>query len=104
MVLFRRARWLAGAWLVVWVPLYTITWGPRNFLNLCDVAMLLTCVGVVRGSALLLSSQALPSFLIGGLWVADVGARLIGGKHLLGGTEYMFDGRFPLAVRLMSLF
>ena len=38
------------------------------------------------------------------LWGMDAGARLVTGRHLFGGTEYMWDGRVPLAVRLLSLF
>ena len=30
--------------------------------------------------------------------------RVDGGRYVFGGTEYLFDGKFPLAVRLMSLF
>ncbi|MBM3801647.1 MAG: hypothetical protein FJW26_04960 [Acidimicrobiia bacterium] len=29
---------------------------------------------------------------------------LLTGKHLLGGTEYLWDAHFPLAVRLLTLF
>src|SRR2546423_711329 len=38
-------RWAAAAWLAVWIPAYASVWGPRNFLLLCDVAVLLTCGG-----------------------------------------------------------
>src|SRR5207253_2665355 len=34
-------RWAAAAWLAVWIPAYASVWGPRNFLLLCDVAVLL---------------------------------------------------------------
>jgi hypothetical protein len=52
----------------------------------------------------LLSSQAVSVIVIDGLWALDAGARLVTGRHLIGGTEYMWDVRYPLAVRLMSLF
>lgn len=90
--------------MVVWVPSYALTWGWRNFLSLCDVAMIVTAAGLWLPNRLLLSSQALATPVAGLLWVVDVGGRLITGRHLFGGTEYMWDGRFPLAVRLMSLF
>jgi hypothetical protein len=38
------------------------------------------------------------------LWAIDVAARLLTGRHLFGGTEYMWDGAVPLFVRLLSLF
>jgi hypothetical protein len=100
----RAWRWAALLWLAVWIPAYAATWGWRNFLAFCDVAVFLTCVGLLTGSALLLSSQALAIIPAGILWAADVIARLATGRHLFGGTEYMWDARVPLPVRLLSLF
>ncbi len=101
---FPRLRWVAVGWLVVWTPTYAVVWGWRNFLQLCDVAVFLTTVGLWRSHPLLLSSQAVSSIVIDGLWTLDVGWRLASGRHLIGGTEYMWDGTRPLPVRLMSLF
>jgi len=101
---FPRMRWAALAWLAVWIPAYWWVWGPRNFLHLCDVAVLLTCTGLWRGSPLLLSSQAVSSILADAVWDVDAGSRLFTGQHVFGGTEYLWDARFPLAVRLLSLF
>jgi hypothetical protein len=91
-------------WLAVWVPSYALYWGWANFLHLCDVAVLLTCIGFARGDVLLLSSQAVSSLFGDLLWCLDAGWRLFTGRHLAGGTEYMWDVRFPLWVRLLSLF
>jgi len=101
---FPRLRWAALIWLSLWVPAYASVWGASNFLHLCDVAVILTCAGLWSGSALLLSSQAVSSLLIDLLWDVDAGARLFTGRHLVGGTEYLWDPGFPLAVRLLSLF
>lgn len=101
---FPRLRWAALAWMGVWVPVYAIYWGWRNFLALCDVGVALACLGVWRASPLLLSSQALPALTFGMLWTTDFGGRLATGKHLFGGTEYMLDRAVPMPVRLMSLF
>ena len=101
---FPRLRWAALPWLSLWVPAYASVWGFSNFLHLCDVAVILTCVGLWSGSALLLSSQAVSSLLIDLLWAVDAATRLLTGRHLLGGTEYLWDPGFPLAVRLLSLF
>jgi hypothetical protein len=97
-------RLAAALWLAVWMPSYAAWWGWRNFFALCDVAAALTCVGIWRGSALLLSSQATAAVIPAALWLTDVVSRLATGHHLFGGTEYMWDGRVPLAVRLLSLF
>ena len=101
---FPRMRWAAVAWLAVWIPAYATVWGAWNFLHLCDVAVLLTCAGLWLGSPLLLSSQAVSSILVDLVWAVDAGSRFLLGRHLLGGTEYLWDASFPLAVRLLSLF
>ena len=101
---FPRARWAALLWLSLWVPAYASVWGFANFLHLCDVAVILTCAGLWTGSALLLSSQAVSSLVTDLLWDIDAGSRLLLGRHAFGGTEYLWDPSFPLAVRLLSLF
>ncbi len=101
---FPVLRWAALLWIAVWLPAYVRVWGWTNLLHLCDVAVILACIGVWRGSALLLSSQAVSSLVAGVLWCADAGSRLATGSHLVGGTEYLWDARYPLWVRLLSLF
>ncbi len=100
---FPRLRWPALLWLVVWGSTYAVVYGFGNFLHVCDVAVILTCVGLWRGSPLLLSMQAL-NILIDLTWDLDLGWRLATGRHLLGGTEYMWETKYPLSVRLLSLF
>jgi hypothetical protein len=97
-------RWLALAWLAVWFVAYWHAWGPANFLHLCDIAVILTCIGLWTNSALLTSSQAVSSVLIDLVWTLDAAFRLIFGHHLIGGTEYLFDATTPLWARLLSLF
>jgi hypothetical protein len=101
---FPRLRWGALAWLGVWVPSYAAVWGWRNFLQLCDVGVFVTCLGIWRGNARLLSSQAVGTFLVNGIWTLDVGSRFLTGRHLIGGTEYMWFPDRPLWIRMMSLF
>jgi hypothetical protein len=101
---FPRLRWAALCWLAVWSTAYAHGYGWANFLQLCDLAVGLTCVGLWLGSPLLLSMQALSSLVIHLAWDLDAAFRLLSGRHLIGGTEYMWDPRFPLALRLLSLF
>lgn len=100
---FPWARWAAVVWLAVWFPTYAVVYGFGNFVHICDVAVILTCLGLWRGSSLLLSMQALNT-LIDLTWDLDLGWRLLTGRHLLGGTEYMWDPKYALGVRLLSLF
>jgi len=91
-------------WLCFWIPSYVMHWGWIDLLLFCDVAFLLTCIGLAASNTLLLSSQAVCSLPAGLLWSLDLGSRLFFGRHLFGGTEYMWDTRYPLWLRLISLF
>jgi len=101
---FPVARGVALAWLAVWIPAYWSFYGPLVFLNLCDIAVVLACIGLWRGSALLLSSQAVSSIVVDLAWVLDLVWRAIAGRHLIGGTEYMWDPAYPGWLRALSLF
>jgi hypothetical protein len=91
-------------WLGIWIPAYWRTWGAANFLHLCDIAVILTCVGVWTNSTLLVSSQAVSSLLVDAAWMLDAGCRLIRGRGLFGSADYLFDAQYPLWVRLLTLF
>ncbi len=101
---FPALRWLAVGWLAVYLPSYTVTYGALNFLFLCNLGVMLTAVGLIAGSRLLLSSQAIAAPVIGLGWIADAGWRLATGDFLYGGTAYMWDPQFPLFTRLLSLY
>jgi|SRR5580658_2667056 hypothetical protein len=97
-------RWAAAVWLIVWVPAYWYAWGPANFLHLCDLAVFLTCIGLWTDNALLISSQAVGSLLVDLAWALDAGWEIVVHRHLIGGTEYLFDAHVALWIRLLSLF
>jgi len=100
---FPILRWLGILYLAVWTPAYAFYWGAPDFLYLCNVAVVLTCAGLWFGNSLLLSSQAVGTAVIGLLWGLDLAwAVLTHGRALTGGTEYMWDSRFPLWLRLLS--
>jgi hypothetical protein len=66
--------------------------------------VVLTCLGLWLASPLLLSSQAVSTLVIDLAWDLDLVWRGLTGRHLVGGTEYMWDSRFPLWIRLLSAF
>lgn len=101
---FPILRWAALLWCAVWLPCYWLIWGGANFLHVCDVAVLLTCIGLWNRNARLLSAQGVSAIVPDAAWGLDAGWRLLFGRHLVGGTEYMWDSRYPLFVRLLSLF
>lgn len=102
--IFSIVRWAALLWLVAWLPLYTWVWGWQNMLHICDVGVIVACLGLWFRQPLLISSQALLAPLVGLLWGLDVFWRMFTGHHLLGGTEYMWDTHYPLWIRLLSSF
>jgi hypothetical protein len=91
-------------WVLGWIPIYLGQYGAQNFLFFCDIGNLLVMVGLWSESALLLSSQAVGLLVFQTLYVIDLASALVSGRHLIGGTEYMFDAGLPLYVRLLSLF
>lgn len=92
------------AWLVAWAPLYWRHYGPQNFLWLCDISNIVVGLALWLESPFLFSTQALSVLLVQILYTVDLFWRAALGRHLLGGTEYMFDPAIPLHVRLVSLF
>jgi hypothetical protein len=99
--------WLRSAallWLIFWFVVYWRTWGAANFLHLCDIAVILTCIGLWTNNTLLLSSQAVSSLLVDIAWSLDAGCKYFLGRQLIGGTDYLFNAKFPLWIRLLSLF
>jgi len=91
------------AFLAVLVPVYWQNYGPTNFLYFCDVALLLTLAGIWLESPLLVSIPAVGILAPQMLWLLDFFAGL-GGGHLTGLTDYMFDASRPLYLRGLSLF
>ena len=100
--LWLKLAWTA--WVMVWAPLYWKHYGLQNFLYFCDLGNLLILVGLWLESRLVLSWQALGLLVFQTLYLVDLLAALVSGKHPIGGTEYMFDPTIPLPVRLLGLF
>ncbi len=101
---FPRLGWLGVLWLLVYLPAYQSAYGPRNFLFLCNIGVILTAVGLIARSRLLLSSQAIAAPIIALVWALDVGWKLATGEFLFGGASYMWDAGYPLFARLLSLY
>src|SRR5215472_14225232 len=77
----------------VLVPLYLAhpNYGLRNFLYLCDIALLLTLVGVWLENRLLLSMQAVGILTIQAVWCVDYFAYYILGGCPFGMAGYAFN-------------
>jgi hypothetical protein len=95
-------KFLYSAFVAVLVPVYWHYYGPTNFLYFCDVALLLTLVGIWIESPLLISMCAVGILLPQTVWVADFAAHFFG-ISLVGTTDYMFKDT-SLFLRGLSLF
>jgi hypothetical protein len=89
--------------LAVMIPVYWVNYGPTNFLYFCDVALLLTLVGIWKESAWWISLAAVGILLPQIFWCLDFLVHLFGGS-LTGMTNYMFDAERSLFLRGLSLF
>jgi hypothetical protein len=101
---FPDLRWFGALWLLVYLPTYQVAYGALNFLFLCNVGVILTAIGLIARSRLLLSSQAVAAPVIALAWAVDAGWRLVSGEFLFGATAYMWEPSYPLFARLLSLY
>lgn len=91
------------AFMAVLVPVYLRNYGPTNFLYFCDVALIITLIGIWIESPLLVSMCAVGIIASQTLWVIDFLSNLIG-HPLTGLTDYMFMADHSLFLRGLSLF
>jgi hypothetical protein len=92
-----------SAFMAVLVPVYWHYYGPTNFLYFCDVALILTLIGIWLESPLLISMCAVGILLPQALWVVDFLGNLTG-FPITGMTDYMFKHENSLFLRGLSLF
>ncbi|HZW79620.1 MAG TPA: hypothetical protein VFF50_04035 [Candidatus Deferrimicrobiaceae bacterium] len=103
----RIPLWIKVVWtacVIAWVPLYWRQYGSQNFLFFCDLGNLFIAAALWLESALIFSWQATGLLVFQLLFTIDLAVAFVSGRHLIGGTEYMFDPQVPLPIRLLSLF
>jgi hypothetical protein len=88
-------------WVLVWAPVYWRQYGAQNFLFFCDLGNLLIAIALWSESALIFSWQAVSLLLFQTLYTVDLAGAAVTGRHVIGGTEYMFDRAIPLYIRLL---
>jgi hypothetical protein len=91
-------------WVLAWIPVYWRQYGLQNFLYFCDLGNMLIAVGLWLESPLIFSWQATGLLLFQTLYTVDLTGAILSGRHIIGGTEYMFDAHVPLFIRLLGLF
>jgi hypothetical protein len=85
------------------VPVYWHYYGPTNFLYFCDLALILTLIGIWPENALLISMCCVGILIPQAVWLVDFFANLAG-VSLTGMTDYMFDAGHSRFLRSLSLF
>ena len=93
-----------SVWLLLWTPFYWHQYGVQNFLYFCDLGNFFIAAALWSESPLLFSMQACGLLLFQTLYCIDLLGAVLSGKHIIGGTEFMFDPHVPLPMRLLSLF
>jgi hypothetical protein len=99
--------WLKILWtgfLIAWIPVYWHQYGLQNFLYFCDLGNFFIAAALWMESPLLFSWQATGLLLFQTLYTIDLIGTLVAGRHLIGGTEYMFTPGVSLLVRMLGLF
>ena len=100
--LWLKVAWTA--WVLVWAPVYFRQYGAQNFLFFCDVGNILITVALWLESPLIFSWQAVGLLIFQSLYAIDLIAAFFFRRHVFGGTEYMFDAKIPLLIRLLGLY
>jgi len=102
----RIPRWLKlsyTAFMAVLIPVYWHHYGLSNFLFFCDVALILTLIGVWTEKPLFISLAAVGILAPQVLWCVDFIVGMFG-VRMTGLTTYMFDDARPMFLRGLSLF
>lgn len=86
------------------IPVYWKHWGPANFLWFSDIALFLSVAALWVESKLLASMMAVGVLLPELYWNLELIVRLGTGAKLAGLTDYMWNKKHPLFLRLLSLF
>jgi len=88
-----------GVFTPILIVIYWPRYGPSNFLWLSDIALFFTAAAVIFEWPLLASMPAVGVLPLELFWTLDF---ILLGRFGL--TSYMFDPRWPLWLRLISLF
>lgn len=92
-----------AAFFLTWLASYSAQYPLTNFLWTCNIALAITAFSVfLRRDSLGLSMALCLVVVPDVLWMMDVLVRALFGKHLTGGTEYVFDASIPWLVRCVS--
>lgn len=91
--------------MAVLIPVYAVNYGMTNFLWFCDVALIVTLLGLWREDRLLISIASVAIVLPQLFWVIDFAYGLVtSGGTLFSLAAYMFESDRSLFLRGLSMF
>lgn len=95
---------LLTLWILVLVPVYWVNYGPQNFLWFSDIGLFGTAFALWLESPLLMSIMALITLPVELAWNVDFFVRIFANYSAIGIAQYMFESRYSLFLRSLSLF
>jgi len=97
-------KYFLTGFLIVLLPVYRRYYGTQNFLWLSDIGLFLTIIALWLQSTLIMSIAAVGLLAVELFWNVDFFAHLLFKKKISGLSDYMFDSKYPLSLRILSLF
>lgn len=101
---YRAVTAAYSLWMIFWVPVVLTSYGPANFLWLCNLSQFLFLYALWARDRLIASSQAGVLCIVGPVWTADFALGLITGGRTAVMTHYMWLDEIPLVARASSLY
>lgn len=86
------------------IPIYWKNYGPDNFLWLSDIGLFMTVLMLWLHSPLFNSMVVIGIMPLELVWMYDYFYRFITNKKAIGISDYMFEKRYTLFLRSLSLF
>ena len=100
-------KWLYGAFMALYIPVFLIGYGPQNFLWLSSVILILAFLATIFESRFLASMAAVGGLVSESLWTLDflfTAIALMIGSSVTGFTDYMFAPTLSLWLRVIAIF
>lgn len=95
---------LISIFIAILIPVYWQNYGSTNFLWISDISLFLTFFALWLESSLLFSIALIMAFPVELAWNIDFFYQLFTGKTIIDFASYMFDAKYSLFLRCLSLF
>lgn len=103
-LLWNGFKYFLTIFIIIQVPIYWHYYGFENFLWLSDIGLFLTAIALWDKSRKIMSFAAVGIFVVEFVWAIDFFVDLFLNINLIDLSDYMFDTKYPLFLRLISLF